>query len=78
VDRLEEGGCIERLTCPTDRLVRRAQLTDDGLRVQNEAARAHLHDLDQHFVSSLISAEMNTFMSSPASRETTNAAGPID
>ena len=62
VDRLEESGFIERLPCPTDRRVLWAQITDQGLRVLNEATRVHLHDLDQHFVSRLNSEEMNTLM----------------
>lgn len=57
---LETMAWRERLPCPTDRRVLWAQITDEGLRVLNEATRVHLHDLDQHFVSRLNSAEIDT------------------
>ncbi|MGH8957081.1 MAG: MarR family winged helix-turn-helix transcriptional regulator [Acidimicrobiia bacterium] len=60
VDRLEESGFIERVPCPTDRRVLWARLTDQGLKVLNEATRVHLNDLDLHFVSRLNPEDMVT------------------
>lgn len=60
VDRLEERGYIERVACPTDRRVSWAHLTDEGLAVLTGATRVHLEDLEQHFLSKLSFAEMET------------------
>ena len=60
VDRLEESGYIERVPCPTDRRVLWARLTDQGLKVLNEATQVHLNDLDLHFVSRLDPTDLKT------------------
>ncbi len=57
VDRLEENGYIERISCLTDRRIHWAQLTDEGIAVLTEALAAHLDDLEQHFASQLSEAE---------------------
>lgn len=58
VDRLEEGGYLERIACPTDRRVSWAHITEKGLAVLAAATEVHLHDLDEYFVSRLDPDEM--------------------
>src|SRR5215467_13121910 len=42
VDRLEEKGWVERLSCPSDKRGAFAVLTDAGLRVLEAAAPSHV------------------------------------
>ncbi len=60
VDRLEENGYIERISCPTDRRVHWARLTTEGLAVLTDALESHLDDLEEHFSSQLAKTERRT------------------
>ncbi len=60
VDRLEENGYIERISCPTDRRVHWARLTTEGLAVLTDALESHLDDLEEHFSSQLAKTEQRT------------------
>ncbi len=60
VDRLEENGYIERISCPTDRRVHWARLTTRGLAVLTDALESHLDDLEEHFSSQLAKTEQRT------------------
>ena len=50
VDRLAKSGYVTRVSCPSDRRVHWAQLTDDGIAKAMEALATHLADLDNHFL----------------------------
>ncbi|HEY7565230.1 MAG TPA: MarR family transcriptional regulator [Acidimicrobiia bacterium] len=60
VDRLEEGGYIERVPCPTDRRVLWARLTERGLEVLVAATDVHLVDLQHLFSSRFSATELRT------------------
>ncbi len=51
VDRLIDQGLVERASCPSDRRVQWAHLTDEGLRTVSEALVTHLDDLHEHYFS---------------------------
>lgn len=51
VDRLEKRGLVERISCPSDRRVSWASLTEEGRDKLGEATAVHVADLDEHFVS---------------------------
>lgn len=51
VDRLTDHGLVERVSCPSDRRVQWARLTDEGLRRISEALTTHLRDLDELYFS---------------------------
>jgi len=42
IDRLEAAGLVERLHCPTDRRGVLVSLTQDGLKLIDEALTAHM------------------------------------
>lgn len=60
VDRLEDAGLVAREACPSDRRVQWARLTPGGTRKLEEAAASHLRDLDDHFLSGMNDAELET------------------
>ena len=60
VDRLVAGGLIERVSCPSDRRVQWARLTDAGYRLATDAVQTHLRDLDEHFFSAMSPPERET------------------
>lgn len=62
VDRLAADGYVDRVSCPSDRRVQWAHLTDLGVETVSEALETHLADLDDHFFSVM----------SPEERATTN------
>lgn len=49
VDRLGEEGFAERRSCPEDRRVQYATITEAGRAKLAEAMEVHLADLDDHF-----------------------------
>ncbi len=57
VDRLTAGGLVERVSCPSDRRVHWARLTDTGVAKVSTALETHLADLDDHFFSEMSTAE---------------------
>jgi len=56
VDKLEEGGLLERAPDPEDRRATRIRLTETGAAVFKNAADFHLSSIERHF-SSRISEE---------------------
>jgi DNA-binding MarR family transcriptional regulator len=50
LEGLEHGGYVERDSCPSDRRVVYAKLTDAGLDKLREASRTHLAGVDELFV----------------------------
>lgn len=57
VDRLSKNGVVERVSCPSDRRVQWAQLTELGVRTVSEALETHLADLDAHFFNLMTTSE---------------------
>ena len=51
VDRLAADDYVDRLSCPSDRRVQWAHLTDAGVEAVSQALKTHLADLDDHFFS---------------------------
>ena len=62
VDRLIEHGYVTRVSCPSDRRVQWAQLTDQGLATVSQALETHLGDLDAHFFSAMSADEHKATM----------------
>ena len=62
IDRLAKDGYVERVSCPSDRRVQWAQLTDDGVATVDSALETHLADLDGHFFTSMSDAERATLV----------------
>ncbi len=60
VDRLNARGYVERVSCPSDRRVHWAQLTDDGVAKISTALETHLADLDDHFFSTMSQEDRTT------------------
>ena len=48
VDRLAADGYVDRVSCPSDRRVQWAHLTDEGVAMISAALETHLADLDDH------------------------------
>lgn len=59
VDRLEEEGLLERVSCPTDRRGLHAALTPKGLERLREARTTHLAGVSSLFLSKLSDAELD-------------------
>ncbi len=57
VDRLTTPGYVERVSCPSDRRVQWARLTDVGVAKVSTALATHFDDLDTHFFSAMSSEE---------------------
>jgi MarR family 2-MHQ and catechol resistance regulon transcriptional repressor len=72
VDRLEAQGFVERLSCPSDRRVSWASLTDGGREKLDDATAVHLADLDEHLVSRLQSDQLETL------RDLLRSLRPVD
>ena len=53
VDRLTKDGHVERVSCPSDRRVQWARLTEEGVTTVATALETHLADLDTHFYSAM-------------------------
>ena len=53
VDRLAADGYVDRVSCPSDRRVQWAHLTDAGVETVSQALQTHLADLNEHFFSAM-------------------------
>ena len=60
VDRLAREDWVERVSCPSDRRVHWARLTDKGVKVIADALVTHLHDLDDHYFGTMSAEEQAT------------------
>lgn len=60
VDRLVTTGYVDRVSCPSDRRVQWAHLTDLGVETISLALETHLADLDEHFFSAMSPEERAT------------------
>jgi DNA-binding MarR family transcriptional regulator len=60
VDRLVTAGFADRVSCPSDRRVQWAHLTDLGVETITQALETHLADLDEHFFSAMSPDERTT------------------
>jgi len=60
VDTLEEGGFVERLTCPEDGRAVHAWLTEDGLELVHEAQATHFAGVQRDFFAHLSCGELST------------------
>ena len=58
VDRLEAAGLVRRRSCPSDKRVAYAELTEAGLERIESAAEIHLNHIDEHFISHLSPSEL--------------------
>lgn len=63
VDRLIREGYVERVSCPTDRRVQWARLTETGGDRLSVALNTHLRDLDDHFFAVMSTDEQATMTS---------------
>ena len=57
VGRMEAGGLVERISCPTDRRGVWAHLTECGSALLEAAAPTHVASVQQHFVESMTEAD---------------------
>lgn len=62
IDRLAAAGHVVRVSCPEDRRVQWAQLTDAGREKLVAVLETHLDDLDRHFLSAMSSDELTTLI----------------
>jgi MarR family transcriptional regulator, 2-MHQ and catechol-resistance regulon repressor len=62
IDRLSGAGLVARLSCPSDRRVQWAQLTDQGVARVAEILESHLDDLDRHFFSAMSPEEKDVLL----------------
>jgi DNA-binding MarR family transcriptional regulator len=60
VDRLNRAGYVERVSCPTDRRVQWARLTEAGEERISLALDTHLSDLEEHFFAAMSAEEQET------------------
>jgi DNA-binding MarR family transcriptional regulator len=63
IDRLVADGVAERVSCPSDRRVQWARLTDEGHKRVSDALVTHLSDLNEHFFSTMSAEELATMVS---------------
>jgi MarR family 2-MHQ and catechol resistance regulon transcriptional repressor len=63
IDRLVADEVVERVSCPSDRRVQWARLTDKGQERVSSALVTHLRDLDEHFFSAMSAEEQATMVS---------------
>ena len=61
VDRLEEKGWVERISCPSDKRGAYAVLTEAGLRVLEAAAPSHVSSVRRLVFDQLSAAELAAF-----------------
>lgn len=64
LDRLVDGGLVERRNCPTDRRGVYAVLTDLGRRRLKDAAPTHVDGVRRHFLSRLDGQDLRAFAAS--------------
>ena len=60
IDRLAKGDLVERVSCPSDRRVHWARLTDQGVATVSAALTTHLQDLDAHYFGTMSDDEEAT------------------
>jgi DNA-binding MarR family transcriptional regulator len=63
IDRLVADGVVERVSCPSDRRVHWARITDEGHERVSDALVTHLSDLNEHFFSTMSAEELATMVS---------------
>ena len=63
IDRLAKDELVERISCPSDRRVHWARLTDKGVETVAAALVTHLQDLDEHFFGAMSDEEEATLTS---------------
>jgi DNA-binding MarR family transcriptional regulator len=64
LDRLVDGGLVERRNCPTDRRGVFAVLTDEGRRRLKEAAPTHVDGVRRHFIAQLSGQDLQKLTAS--------------
>jgi DNA-binding MarR family transcriptional regulator len=64
LDRLVDGGLVERRNCPTDRRGVFAVLTDEGRRRLKEAAPTHVEGVRRHFIAQLSGQDLQKLTAS--------------
>lgn len=62
IDRLAAHGMIARVSCPSDRRVQWAQLTEAGTEKLADVVKTHLIDLDEHFFAAMSHEELETLL----------------
>lgn len=62
IDRLAAAGFVVRVSCPEDRRIQWAQLTDTGLSKIESVLETHLNDLDDHFFAAMSAEELETLL----------------
>lgn len=62
VDRLATAGFVVRVSCPEDRRVQWAQLSESGVEKITKVLDTHLADLDEHFFSAMSPQELDTVL----------------
>ncbi len=62
IDRLTATGCVTRVSCPADRRVQWAQLTESGIEKTAEVLKTHLADLDRYFFLAMSDEEKATLL----------------
>lgn len=60
IDRMQREGLVERQSCPTDRRVVYAAVTDEGRRILAEATPAFLSGIEEHFSRHLSEADVQS------------------
>lgn len=60
IDRLAKNDLVERVSCPSDRRVHWARLTEAGVETVSTALVTHLQDLDDHYFGAMSAAERET------------------
>ena len=61
VDRLEEKGWVQRVSCPSDRRGAYAVLTDAGFAVLESAAPSHVESVQRHVFDALTPEQATQF-----------------
>jgi DNA-binding MarR family transcriptional regulator len=63
VDRLAKNDLVERVSCPSDRRVHWARLTEAGVETVSTALVTHLQDLEDHYFGVMSADERATLAS---------------
>jgi DNA-binding MarR family transcriptional regulator len=63
IGRMERRGLVARLECPTDARGAFIQLTDEGMRAMEAAARDHVVTVRRYFIDLLTPGELDTLTS---------------
>jgi len=62
IDRLVASGYVVRVSCPEDRRVQWAELTEAGFEKITTVLETHFIDLDEHFFSAMSPEELDTLI----------------